>query len=142
LFGIGLSAKNRKTEESSGHFLQPNSSGDTAAFQFIGLFAEGRNTNRASTQHENLRGLADKRPGNHWVPTWKLMMPEAFLPIDLNYIAHNDREATPVNGRKSQAVEQVAAVGAVPGEFTLGGVGACCPGVSRDMEDEPANPYS
>jgi predicted transcriptional regulator of viral defense system len=24
--------------------------------------------------------LADKRPGNHWVPTWKLMVPETFLP--------------------------------------------------------------
>jgi predicted transcriptional regulator of viral defense system len=23
--------------------------------------------------------LADKRPGNHWVPTWKLMVPEVFL---------------------------------------------------------------
>jgi predicted transcriptional regulator of viral defense system len=22
--------------------------------------------------------LADKRPGNHWVPTWKLMVPETF----------------------------------------------------------------
>jgi len=24
--------------------------------------------------------LADKRPGNHWVPTWKLMVPETLLP--------------------------------------------------------------
>ena len=24
--------------------------------------------------------LADKRPGSHWVPTWKLMVPETFLP--------------------------------------------------------------
>ena len=24
--------------------------------------------------------LADKRPGNHWVPTWKLMVPEALSP--------------------------------------------------------------
>jgi predicted transcriptional regulator of viral defense system len=24
--------------------------------------------------------LADKRPGNHWVPTWKLMVPETFSP--------------------------------------------------------------
>jgi len=23
--------------------------------------------------------LADKRPGNHWVPTWKLMVPKTFL---------------------------------------------------------------
>jgi predicted transcriptional regulator of viral defense system len=23
--------------------------------------------------------LADKRPGSHWVPTWKLMVPETFL---------------------------------------------------------------
>src|SRR5229473_2296823 len=24
--------------------------------------------------------LAEKRPGNHWVPTWKLMVPETLLP--------------------------------------------------------------
>jgi hypothetical protein len=24
--------------------------------------------------------LADKRPGNRWVPTWKLMVPETLLP--------------------------------------------------------------
>jgi predicted transcriptional regulator of viral defense system len=24
--------------------------------------------------------LADKRPGNHWVPTWRLMVPETLLP--------------------------------------------------------------
>jgi predicted transcriptional regulator of viral defense system len=26
--------------------------------------------------------LADKRPGNHWVPTWKLMVPETLLPYN------------------------------------------------------------
>jgi hypothetical protein len=24
--------------------------------------------------------LADKRPGNHWIPTWKLMVPETLWP--------------------------------------------------------------
>jgi hypothetical protein len=44
--------------------------------------------------------LADKRPGNHWVPTWRLMVPDTLSPTrQIRY----EREIRPGTNHKTYA---------------------------------------